>query len=101
MDIKGNVIFVNADSPAENRRWVKKSSLPETCKIFSDEKMSWMRDYTALGNDRWSMTVFVLADGKIQKLARDVDQYGASSTITKAVRAFKKDALNFSKSDVS
>lgn len=91
LKIKENFVVVNADSPAENRRWMKKSSIPDSLKVFSDEKLTWMRELTALGSDRWSMTVFVLAEGKVQKLAREVDQYGATNTIVNAVAAFKKE----------
>jgi hypothetical protein len=88
MDIRNRMIVVNADSPAENRRWLKKSGIPED-KIFvySDEKMEWMRAYTALGENRWSMTMFLISDGRVQKLARDLDQYGASRTVLNAVKA--------------
>jgi hypothetical protein len=55
-------IVINADTPAENRRWLKKSGLEGKIDVYSDEKMDWMRAYTALGDQRWSMTMYVIAD---------------------------------------
>jgi hypothetical protein len=97
VEITNRLMIVNADSPAENRRWLKKSglsqrndlditSMPTSLELYSDEKMEWMRAYTALGEKRWSMSMFLLAMGRIQKLAREVDQYGASRTIQNAVK---------------
>jgi hypothetical protein len=99
-DVQNKLIVINADSPAENRRWLKKSGLMSntgdlqqpTLDVYSDEKMEWMRSYTALGDKRWSMTMFVLASGKIQKLAREVNQYDATKTIQNAVKAFLEEA---------
>lgn len=98
-----NLMIVNADSPAENRRWIKKNQLSENDEtsdtavssswrgVYSDEKMEWMRAYTALGDKRWSMTVFVIANGRVEKLAREVDIYGVSRTIQKAVQAYQSE----------
>lgn len=62
LDIRGRLVIVNSDSPAENRRWLKKSGFPDgKLEVYSDEKMEWMRAYTALGENRWSMTMFILA----------------------------------------
>lgn len=92
-DIRSRLIVVNADSPPENRRWLKKNGIPEDkLELYSDEKMEWMRSYTALGEKRWSMTMFVIANGRVQKLARDVDQYGAARTVRNAVKAFDEEA---------
>ena len=85
-DILDRLIVVNADSPAENRRWMKKNDA-FTVDIYSDEKMEWMRDYTALGAERWSMTLFVVADERIQKLAREVDGLQVAKVVTNAVKS--------------
>lgn len=45
-DILKRFVVVNADSPAENRRWLKKSELEGKVEVFSDEKMEFMRTYT-------------------------------------------------------
>lgn len=92
LDIRNNLIVVNADSPAENRRWLKKTG--HKLVLYSDEKMEFMRAMTALGEDRWSMTMFVLADERVQKIARELDQYGASRTIRNAVKSFKESRVN-------
>ena len=80
------LIVINADSPAENRRWMKKNDAFQV-EIYSDEKMEWMRSYTALGEKRWSMTLFVIADERIQKLARDIDGIQATKVVTNAINS--------------
>jgi hypothetical protein len=92
-DIWSKLIVVNADSPVENRRWLKKIDLVDNLNLYSDEKMEWMRSYTALGEKRWSMTMFVIANERIQKMARELDSYDASRTISNAVKAFKEARL--------
>ena len=127
-DIKSRLIVINADSPAENRRWLKKVGLfnsisddsitkpsltspvllqqsqsltsiqkqqspplaqTHSLEVYSDEKMEFMRTYTALGDQRWTMTVYIIATERIQKLVRNVDQYTASRTIQNAIQAYK------------
>ncbi|KAL3923206.1 MAG: hypothetical protein SGARI_006269, partial [Bacillariaceae sp.] len=79
-DVLSKVIFVNADTPAENRRWLKKNNMMESgIRLFSDEKREWMQAYTALGEDRWSMTLFVLAEERIQILVRELASVDAMS----------------------
>ena len=89
-DIKSRLVVINGDSPAENRRWIKKTGLEGKIEVLSDEKQEWMRQYTALGQKRWSMTMFVLADARVQKLARELDTYSASQTIKNAVASMKE-----------
>jgi hypothetical protein len=49
-DVLKKVVIINADTPGENRRFVKKNFEEETdMKILSDENLEWMREYTALG----------------------------------------------------
>jgi len=85
-DILSRLIVVNADSPSENRRWIKNTGEFD---VYCDEKMEWMRAYSALGTKRWSITVFVVADEQIQKLAREVDAVQVSQTIKNMVKSFK------------
>lgn len=84
-----NLIVVTADSPAENRRWLKKSGSMRV-PVYADEKLSWMRAYTALGDDRWSMSVFIIAEKRVQKLAREVDVYSVTRTVTNAVKSMQQ-----------
>lgn len=95
-------VFVNADTPAENRRWLKKAGLMSNgvdgdqgggVTLYSDEKMEWMRAYTALGETKWSMTLFVLADERIQKLVREMSSVSAASVVENAVKAAEKRRL--------
>lgn len=85
--MKSSMIIVNADTPSENRRWIKKNAYDETLNVMSDEKLTWMRSYTALDEDRWSMTLFVLEDGRVKRIVRDLDQFSASRVIVDAVTA--------------
>ena len=82
-------IFINADTPAENRRWLKKNKMGEGdggggVNIYSDEKREWMREYTALGERRWSMCLFVLQDGVVRRLVRELDADLAPSVVQNA-----------------
>jgi peroxiredoxin len=91
-DILSRIIVINADTPAENRRWVKKSGL-QSINIYSDEKREWMRSYTALGEDRWSMTMFIIADERLQKIAREMSSISACKTIQNAVKELQAQRL--------
>jgi len=59
--------------------------------LYSDEKMNWLRAYTALGEQRWTMTVYILVQGHIQKLVQNVDQYNVVRTVQEAVQAFQSE----------
>lgn len=85
-DLLNRLIVVTADSPAENRRWAKKNNA-DGVDIYSDEKREWMRAYTALGSDRWSMTLYVIADERIQKVAREVDGVSASRVLKNVIKS--------------
>ena len=89
-DVLSKTIIINADTPAVNRRWLKKQGLTDSIKVYTDEKREWMREYSALGDNRWSMTMFILANGRIQKLIRELDQFLAVKAISNAVKSFEK-----------
>jgi len=84
-DILEKTIIINADGPPENKRWLKKNS--ETLSIFSDEKREWMREYTALGEKRWSMCMFILHDGRVKKLVRELDEDLACLQLRNAIKS--------------
>ena len=93
-DVSSKVIFINADTPAENRRFLKKNNLMDSgIKLFSDEKREWMQTYTALGENRWSMTMFILSEERIQKLVRELDSVDVASVVEKAINAMEKRRL--------
>lgn len=98
-----HLIVVNADTNAENRRYVRSSILKEIfCShvafrwmkknkmmkimIYADEKMEWLRKYSALGTERFSMCFFVIKDGKVNRVARDVDGVFSTKIVANAVR---------------
>lgn len=91
-EMLNKLIVINADTPAENRRWLKKVNL-DNITVFSDEKRQWMRSYTALGEDRWSMSMFVIADERVQKIAREMESLSAVKVIQNAVKAMKERQL--------
>jgi hypothetical protein len=157
-EIKKSVVIVNADSPAENRRWLdnklstrqgkeprgdaaskempaakrsaqvfsltsgrspisfasKSSAMlgkvqldselrkadraggstpsSRSLQVYSDEKMEWMRAYTALGENRWSMTIFLLRNGRVDRLAREVDHYSASAAIRRMISSIESES---------
>jgi hypothetical protein len=98
-ELRDRLIIINADSPAENRRWFKQEgwSAAATGKeapvVYTDPGRTWMRTYTALGRTRWSMTLFVVAAGRVQKLVRDVDVYTVGQVVPKAVAAYQEATL--------
>uniref|UniRef100_A0A7R9ZL38 DUF4174 domain-containing protein n=1 Tax=Craspedostauros australis TaxID=1486917 RepID=A0A7R9ZL38_9STRA len=85
MELRKRLIVVNADTPAENRRFIKKNGIDKV-DVFSDEKMEWMRAYSALGAERLTMTMFVVGNEQVKKLARDLDPDAAIRVITNAVK---------------
>jgi hypothetical protein len=87
-EILDRMIVINADSPAENRRWLKKNPNKQI-DIYSDEKLEWMRAYSALGEKRWSMTLIVIKDEKIQKLAREVDGIQVTRVVKNAINSLE------------
>lgn len=91
-DLLSRTVIINADTPAENRRWMKKSNVKDV-NILSDEKREWMRGYTALGENRWSMTMFVLADERVQKIAREMETIGATKVVRNAVESMESRRL--------
>jgi peroxiredoxin len=93
-DIFSKIVFINADTPAQNRRFLKKYNISDSnIRMYSDEKREWMQAYTALGENRWSMTLFVLADERIQKLVRDFSQISASKVVQSAIKSTEQRRL--------
>ena len=88
-DLRDKTIVINADSPAENRRWLDKNGVTNI-EVYADEKMEWMRSYTALGEKRFAMCMFVLADERVQKLAREVDGVEAARVIRNAISSLDR-----------
>lgn len=80
------ILFINSDATAETRRWAKKNEVKDI-NVFSDEKREWMRAYTALGDKRWSMCMFILVDGKVQRMIRDLDVDLAERAIANAINS--------------
>lgn len=88
-NILSQTIVINADTPAENRRFLKKQGL-SSINIYCDEKREWMREYTALGAKRWAMCMFIVAEGRVQRIVREMDVDTVGSVIQNAVKSLKK-----------
>lgn len=88
-DLLAKCVVINTDTPAENRRFVKKNFAEDSGKmtVLTDEKMDWMREYTALGEKRFSITCFILKEGRCEKIAREVEAEVATDTVKNAIRA--------------
>jgi hypothetical protein len=86
------MVIINADTPAENRRWLKKSNI-QNINVYSDEKREWMRSYTALGENRWSMTMFIISDERLQKIAREMEGIMANKVVQNAVKTMESRKL--------
>ena len=81
---------LNSDTPGENRRFQKKSFGGEdtnNIRIMCDEKLDWMREYTALGEKRYSITMFVLREGRVEKLAREVEAELLPQIVKNAIKS--------------
>lgn len=91
-DMLSRTVIINADTPPENRRWLKKNKI-KNINFYSDEERELMRSYTALGENRWSMTMFVIADSRVQKIARELETIMANKVIQNAVRSMENRRL--------
>lgn len=81
-------IFITSDPPAATRKWIKKNGV-EDVRVYSDEKREWMREFTALGDKRWAVCLFVLAEGRIQSVIRELDADLAGTAVPNAVRSWR------------
>lgn len=79
-DTVAKLIVINADSPGENRKFLKKNEI-ENINIYTDEKRNWMREYTVLGDNRWAMCLMVLTQGRVEKIVREMDVELATQVI--------------------
>lgn len=90
-DLLAKCVVINTDTPAENRRFMKKNfsedSGADKMTVLTDEKMDWMREYTALGEKRFSITMFILKEGRCEKIAREVEAEIMTETVKNAIRA--------------
>lgn len=87
-DELSKLIVINADTPAENKRYIKKNDI-SNISIYCDEKREWMRAYTVLGENRWSMSLMILANGRVERLVRDVDVELAIPTLLNALQSMR------------
>jgi len=89
-DMLAKCVVINTDTPAENRRFVKKNfsedSGADKMTVLTDEKMDWMREYTALGEKRFSISMFILKEGRCEKIAREVEAESMTETVKNAIR---------------
>ena len=91
VELRNRIVVINSDTPAENRRFVKRNFGGEggstAPRILSDEKLDLMREYTALGEKRFSMTMFVLRNGKVERLVREVEAEVLKKVVVNACKS--------------
>jgi len=87
-NVLDQTIIINADTPAENRRYLKKQGITNL-NVYCDEKREWMREYTALGEKRWAVCMFIVADGKVKRVVREVDIDSISTVVQNALKSLK------------
>jgi len=88
-DILSKIVVINSDTTSQNRKWLRKRKI-KNLTVYSDEKREWMREYTALGEKRWAICMFIIADGRVQKLVRELDANAADKVIKGAVNSLAK-----------
>lgn len=84
--IKSRMIVVTSDSAKDNFKHMKSSEIT-SFDIYSDENREFMRQYTALGEKRWAICMFIVADGIIQRIVRELDPDFAPDVVRKAVNS--------------
>lgn len=87
-DILSRLIVINADTAAENRRFLNKNQI-ENIPVYCDEKREWMREYTVLGEKRWAMCLMILKNGRVERLVRELDMELATEVIKTSVASLK------------
>jgi len=90
-EVKKRLMFVNADTPAENRRWLKRNGLLDEIVVYSDEKLNWMRSYSAVGNKYAYMTFFIIAKGRVKKILREASVSDAHLKIKAMIKSMLAD----------
>lgn len=89
-ELRNRIVIINSDTPAANRRFVKKNFGEEGStapRILSDEKLDLMREYTALGEKRFSMTMFILRGGKVERLVREIEAEVLKTVVVNACKS--------------
>mmetsp|Transcript_10313 Transcript_10313/g.14795 ORF Transcript_10313/g.14795 Transcript_10313/m.14795 type:complete len:100 (+) Transcript_10313:211-510(+) len=84
-----NMIVINSDTPGENRKWMRRNNV-SNLRIYSDEKMNWMKTYTMHGIEGLSIAIFIIADERVHKIAREVHGSETMEKLTNMVRSLRK-----------
>lgn len=87
-DILSRLIVINADTAAENRRFLSKNQI-DNITVYCDEKREWMREYTVLGEKRWAMNLMILKNGRVERLVRELDVELATDVIKASIASIK------------
>ena len=95
--MKSRMIVVTPDSARDNYKYMKNNGMSKddgtasydstVIEMYSDEKREFMRQYTALGEQRWAICMFIVADGVVQRIVRELDPDFAVDVIRKAVNS--------------
>jgi len=84
--IKNRMIVITSDSARDNAKYMKNNGV-SSFELYSDEKREFMRQYTALGEKRWAICMFIISDGVIQRVVRELDQDIAGDVVQRAVNS--------------
>mmetsp|Transcript_55474 Transcript_55474/g.64865 ORF Transcript_55474/g.64865 Transcript_55474/m.64865 type:complete len:315 (+) Transcript_55474:60-1004(+) len=93
-DALDRLIIINVDTPQENSKFAKKNKLwDQNFKMFSDSNRDWMKSYTALGEERWTICAFLLSRGRVEHLIREVDPEISSNQLISLLQTFQRRSL--------
>ena len=84
--ITSRTIVITSDTSLENFKYMKKNDIT-SFDLYSDEKRGWMKEYTALGENRWAMCVFIVANGRMQRIVRELDPDIGINVLSKVVNS--------------
>lgn len=84
--IKNRMIVITSDSARDNAKYMKNNGV-SSFELYSDEKREFMRQYTALGEKRWAICMFIISDGVIQRVVRELDPDIADDVVQRAVNS--------------
>lgn len=84
--IKNRMIVITSDSARDNAKYMKNNGV-SSFELYSDEKREFMRQYTALGEKRWAICMFIISDGVIQRVVRELDPDIAGDVVQRAVNS--------------
>lgn len=89
-----HVIAVTADdSPSDLLAWKKRVGITEgdgSIQIFTDPSLEWMRNYSCIDDDHWSLHILVIdSDGIIRQHSEKVDPSHACQMVSEMIKVIE------------